>query len=647
MIMKKYFIFAAVATAGLFASCSSSDDFVANEAQNPAENSDDVAIVLNVSQPVSAEVTRGTGTVGGILDADNLWDGEHVNVYMFNKGTFTVTQDGQGGDLFNNTEMRAPLPSTTATGQVQEYVLSDFEDPGNPGKTYIKHRYYPATGNYDFWAYHLDDAVAAGGSTPVVGTNDITVPFKIDGSQDLMVAAAWPSATELTTLGTTEFYKAASARKGVHPNLLFQHLLTRLTFTVKGGNAQACGWTLSDPADPASWTAPVNGDTYRGIFVKSIKVYSKQTGNMVAAYNYWDDTNAKPEREKTDLISWDYTGTYADGYDAYTAAEAAGTALPTDVVPFYLKGKKDKSTAAVAEVLYTNAEVDDLNAALTNALSIDNTALDNLADADAVAAANAKLQGAIDNSGTHVLTADEATAMNAVTPAPGYTGTIAAGETVSASDADKYNATLDGALSGTGGDVAVADAKAYNLHLPGATAYNAVKTPAVPAHDGTGKLLPLYDMYDATENPTGYFKDNDKEGTWIPALVIGSTHHAEIYKPTTAGTTAADLEAGAKPVGSALLVSPETSYKMVVELGQLVLDLSVPTAVEPGETPGNQNKYECVFTELPPLDLTIAGGFLPGTSYNVVLTAYSNTEIIINATLENWASGGDVDVPLE
>ena len=128
--MKKYFIFAAIAAAGLLTSCSSSDD-ITEATGTPSVNSDETPIVLNVSQRASAEVNRGTGTVGGILDADNLWDGEHVNVYMFNKGTFTVTQDGQGHDLFNNTEMRAPQnPADADPQQLNEYVLSDFENPG-------------------------------------------------------------------------------------------------------------------------------------------------------------------------------------------------------------------------------------------------------------------------------------------------------------------------------------------------------------------------------------------------------------------------------------------------------------------------------------------------------------------------------------
>jgi hypothetical protein len=571
------------------------------------------------------------------LDADNKWDGEHVNVYMFNKGSFDVTTDGQGGDLFNNTEMRAPLPSVNATGQVQEYVLSDFED-GNTNKTYVKHRYYPATGEYDFWAYHLDDAIstAAGGSAPVVGTTDIKVPFEINGTQDLMVAAAWPSDAEMTTLGQTGFYKAASARKGVNPNLLFQHLLTRLTFTVKGGNAQACGWTLADANDPTSWTAPVNGDTYRGIFVKSIKVYSKNKGSLVAAYNYWDDAAAKPAREKTALASWNYTGTYADAY----AAAIAGTG--TDIVPFYLMGQKDRSTDAV---YYTAATAAAYNATLAGARTTTDIKTPVNYTQDEANTYNAGLTGALSNSGTYALQAGEAALVNAA-----LNTTYNDGEQLSTNDANAYNATLQGAVTTANVNPTTStyytqdECDAYNATLQGAKAANDL---AQAAHIGTGKLLPLYDMYDATSNPTGYFKDNDRDNTWVPALVIGSAHHAEIYKPTTTGTDDAALTAGAKPVGSAMLVSPETSYKMVVELGQLVLDLSIPTTTEGNETPGTQDKYNCIFTELPPLDLTISGGFLPGTSYNVILTAYSNTEIIINATLQNWADGGDVNVPLE
>ena len=65
--MKKYFIFAAVAAAGLLTSCSSSDDIAANDAQNPIEDPDArQAIRLNIGNVVDMSV-RGPASLSMCL----------------------------------------------------------------------------------------------------------------------------------------------------------------------------------------------------------------------------------------------------------------------------------------------------------------------------------------------------------------------------------------------------------------------------------------------------------------------------------------------------------------------------------------------------------------------------------------------------
>jgi hypothetical protein len=60
----------------------------------------------------------------------------------------------------------------------------------------------------------------------------------------------------------TRFYSAFAARKGVQPNMIFKHLLSRFTFEVKAGNA-----------DAADATNPVE--------ITGIRVISKATGDLV------------------------------------------------------------------------------------------------------------------------------------------------------------------------------------------------------------------------------------------------------------------------------------------------------------------------------------------------------------------------------
>ena len=73
-------------------------------------------------------------------------------------------------------------------------------------------------------------------------TAGFSVPVTIDGTQDLMVAMPDKSKDiegnlEVTT--TDNLYSAWSSRRGVKPNLVFKHVLTRLTFKAKCGNDAA------------------------------------------------------------------------------------------------------------------------------------------------------------------------------------------------------------------------------------------------------------------------------------------------------------------------------------------------------------------------------------------------------------------------
>ena len=272
MIMKKYFIFAAIATAGLFASCSSSDDIAANDAQNPIEDPDKTPqIRLNIGNVVDMS-TRGTGTVGGVgtgttATIANQWAGQNINVFMFTKDKNTkkttlnltdISADPTSSHnyLYNNTAMVTPgsaenlIPNMGATATVAS------------GEAMIKDgtvQYYPIEGNFDFFGYRVDDAAKTGtADMPGVddsGTNKWTVPFTIDGSQDLMSTKAELTTTQTSDMGTLrpdDYYSAYAARKGVHPTLTFNHLLSRLQFSVKAGKDNAAGYEAEVTATDAN-----------------------------------------------------------------------------------------------------------------------------------------------------------------------------------------------------------------------------------------------------------------------------------------------------------------------------------------------------------------------------------------------------------
>ena len=370
--MKKHLFFA-FAAAAVLASCSSHDDFdnySAGTPQAPVDDNSPQEILLGVGAQANV-ATRGTGTVGGDhndIDAvdDNKWQNQRINVYMFNKyevdaeGTattaFELATDADGAEIYNNALFMTPNGLTTGAAR---HIDALHETTGD-----YKRSYYPMNGNFDFWAYRLDDAnyryettysyktfdgqadegyeaykvedkkmyseqaivgeeTAANeawrneedpqhgtyqvyvktttnkvlnnaGPAVTSGTIDqakITVPFIIDGSQDVMAASTYLTTTDAKNLnggtavdpGTsvTEYYdettfknyarslySAKTARKGVQPNLKFQHLLTRFTFDAK---------QMADATNDGVDNEPVR--------IKKIEVKSKVSGEIVAKYS--------------------------------------------------------------------------------------------------------------------------------------------------------------------------------------------------------------------------------------------------------------------------------------------------------------------------------------------------------------------------
>lgn len=269
--MKKMFFFA-LAAAGMLTACSNDDTLGGNGEQNVSEQQ----IRLGVAS--SKVQTRGTGTVGGMTDAENVWAGQTLWVYMLQKGSMDLAY------------YKAPAVGGVATPDVEVFNNKKFTAPdaANNTKSGLATTadgtiaYYPVSGNYDFWGYRVDDAA---GATPVVKTVDDTgaaveanvatkrvVDIEIDGSQDIMAGKAEPSADEVTKLGNyaDNFYSAYAARKGVQPNITFNHLLTRFTFEVRAGSKATAG-------------LPAGGNT-DAVKVTGVSVGSKTTGTLTVAY---------------------------------------------------------------------------------------------------------------------------------------------------------------------------------------------------------------------------------------------------------------------------------------------------------------------------------------------------------------------------
>lgn len=270
--MKKMFFFA-LAAAGMLTACSNDDTLGGNGEQNVSEQQ----IRLGVAS--SKVQTRGTGTVGGMTDAENVWAGQTLWVYMLQKGSMDLAV------------YKSPAVGSTAAAESKVFDNKEFKAPNTADNTKSglattadgTIAYYPVSGRYDFWGYRVDDAVAGGKPTvKIVNDNGDevaadqatkrVVDIEIDGSQDIMAGKAVPSTDEVTALGgyADNFYSAYAARKGVQPNITFNHLLTRFTFEVRAGSKATAG-------------LPAGGNT-DAVKVTGVSVNSKTTGTLTVAY---------------------------------------------------------------------------------------------------------------------------------------------------------------------------------------------------------------------------------------------------------------------------------------------------------------------------------------------------------------------------
>lgn len=236
--MKKYFFYAAMALT-MMSSCSKDNDVT--EVNNPDMPNEEapVAIELGLSAPQAIVTTRGLGTVGGIKDEDNFWNGQELHVVMYDKGTTTKTTEGEPPTyIFEGLTFKAPTQTTDNKTNTTIQILKDDAT--------IQAKYYPSTGAYDFYGYHVDNA----GGTLSEDAKTVT-GIEINGTQDLMAAKtkevtedSYETEWDKLEEGDKGFvaeraFSAWTARRDIQPILVFNHLLTRLQFNVIAGQENA------------------------------------------------------------------------------------------------------------------------------------------------------------------------------------------------------------------------------------------------------------------------------------------------------------------------------------------------------------------------------------------------------------------------
>lgn len=228
--MKKLFFLAMVAL-GMTAACQKPNV----EVENP--DLDDNAPV-EVKFGVYAPTITVTKTKAAVDD----WDEETVYVYGFDNAVDDLTTDKV---LIDGKAATVEANATDINGAEADRSTLTF----TPDTYNVNKYYYEVNAVYNFYAYYTgkEETVKKDGTK-------LTAEVTIDGSQDVMLATTNPTADIAlakqtypdANINSTRVYSAYAARRGVHPTLNFEHMLSRFTFKI------VKGYTPSAPANTAS-----------------------------------------------------------------------------------------------------------------------------------------------------------------------------------------------------------------------------------------------------------------------------------------------------------------------------------------------------------------------------------------------------------
>jgi len=676
--MKKYFIFAAVAAAGLFASCSSSDDIASNDV-GPIENPDArQAIRLNLATPGSM-ASRGTGTVGGVGTSTdpnyiaNVWSGQTIKVFMFTKGNDTdphatvlkLTETDASTQaapvyFYDNLAMFTPgsaankIPGMDASLASGEAMITDGTI-----------NYYPPQGNFDFFGYHGDDAVAP---APTITKTDAlwTVPFTIDGTQDLMSTKAELTTDQNTTMtGATghelDYYSAYAARKGVHPTLTFKHLLTRLQFSVKAGNAAAAGNEGGTPAThyTAAEAAAYNADpnNVAGCLISTDVAYNFTAGPASTATDQWETNGVVKVRTDITESGWTYVeviknniASYVGKIFAVNQTDFSNASLPAELYAYENSTRAtDGSGIFVKTIVVTDHDA--YNATLDGAVAEND-------EKDPAVPAGQNVANAVKVTSIQVLSENTKGDL-----AVAWTGAKADYEKITwaatqPDEADRWLTLMERPYAAK---KATATAAAAADFTDGATLTAAVTTAQAAADaDPTDqdKQDALTAAQKALDDLLALEKATISETVYNMLSTDGKAKYDAIDAAEVANQTLTDLTptypdtdlAKTKKVGESIILSPGTyDANGVAQIGDPLANtakLRMKVALEQN-VPTNWNTPTVRTPKTQEYELEIKapdGGFKQNTSYNIILTVYGLERIEVIAVVEPWGDGGNIEV---
>ena len=756
--MKKYFIFAAVAAAGLFASCSSSDDITANDVQNPIEDPDaPQAIRLNLAKP-GAMITRGTGTVGGVGTAatqtagasanymPNTWAGQSINVFMFTKGDgipavyFTqaeIEAAQEGDDAYGKTTNDIKTPAVAATDEHKTVLnLTQTHDPGattvaylynntemitpgssenlipgedtdndGSGEAMIKDgtiNYYPPQGNFDFFGYHGDDAVAttatisrwdSNGDEIASATESYaddalwTVPFEINGTQDLMSTKAELTGDQTNIMGADananprfkDYFSAYAARKQVHPTLTFQHLLTRLQFNVIAGNKSAAGWVDAtnavnySQAECDEYNATLGGHKSEGDLT-NIYTFTSYVGETDQAPYYSGKAEILSESEgytKVKVIANSVASFIGNEYAVHQVIANLSTAGTLELLTpdthqslnpkIFVKGFENQALTA-AEANAYNATLPGARTTATEKTSAQAAHVDPLkaVKVQKIEVLSENTKGNLAVAWTTDLTNPEKIAWDAPQPAetsrwltlmdrPEYQKKdgAAAAEVADFTDLTAQQTALNAQKAALQAELALItdqSSAAYTAKQAEITAVSDLiddLSDEATDREAAKITAETYALLTAAAQTAKYEPIENSVSEKLIALTPTSPKNADN------STTFSPVDT---PVGESIILSPgKYDANGVAQIGDPLantqkLRMKVTLAQN---VPTNWNHPEVLTEKIQNYELDIKapdGGFKQNTSYNIKLTVYGLERIEVIAVVEPWGDGGDIAV---
>ena len=184
-----------------------------------------------------------------LFEPDPLDDGTPVKV-MFGTNVLNATAKGSGPlEQFDNTVLSVFAIDHASTNWTSgdPFLLKNYSvtaTGGSSAPSLETDKYYKDNVNYKFYGYYVDN-IAHLDNNLTIEQNAVTLPVEITGYEDILLAttiekndykdAQDNAQLEGKTFNTNRVYSAYSARRDVVPNLVFEHMLTRLDFVFKTG----------------------------------------------------------------------------------------------------------------------------------------------------------------------------------------------------------------------------------------------------------------------------------------------------------------------------------------------------------------------------------------------------------------------------